>query len=80
MSDIAPLLYEALTLMLTGMGFVFIFLIVLIGAVHLLAKFASEPAVPAAASGDAKSDQIPDSVLAAISAAVHRYRNTDKKN
>ncbi len=57
-------------LMIAGMGTVFVFLSVLVGAMSLMAiavrKF--QPAIPA--------DQATDEELAAIAAAIHRHRQS----
>lgn len=79
MADLGNLLWEAATIMLTGMVVVFAFLSTLIFLVQLLAKvapkddqMASAPQPsPAAANpqGGVQAD-----VVAAITAAVHQYR------
>lgn len=77
--DIGSLLQEALTLMLTGMSVVFVFLGILIFLVQQLSRFGAEPApepvtssTPAPAAGN---NQVSPDVIAAISAAVKQYRN-----
>ena len=77
----SQLLLEGVELMLFGMGSVFIFLVLLIFSIRLmarlLARFAA-PApqraavVPAAAKAPAQEPE-PD-VLAAIQAAIHQHR------
>ncbi|WP_413110949.1 oxaloacetate decarboxylase subunit gamma [Thaumasiovibrio sp. DFM-14] len=81
MSNISDLLWEAATLMLTGMTFVFVFLSVLVVLVQCLARWLPKDApevnqpinqtVPKTIGGES-----PD-VIAAISAAikVHRAKN-----
>lgn len=81
-APISELLTEAATLMVVGMIVVFVFLTLLIGAVNLIAfinsKFPEEvtPSVSGVnhakqtASGGSESTPI-----AAISAAIHKYRS-----
>jgi len=81
MSD---LMSEAVSLMAVGMGFVFVFLAILVGVTTLMSKLvnkyapAPEPKVSAAApqmnatSNDAQ-------LLAVLSAAVEKYRSDHKK-
>lgn len=74
-----PIILEGVTLMLLGMGFVFCFLALLVGATRLLSsismKLAPPVVKPARASSNipshTKSD---DSVVAAISAALHHHK------
>ncbi|MCL5426310.1 OadG family protein [Halomonas sp. NPDC076908] len=77
----SELLQDGLALMALGMGFVFVFLTVLVISVTLMSKLigrfqpapvASGQTKPAATSAtpSAKNDE----VIAVISAAVHRYR------
>ncbi len=82
----AELLHEGLALMGLGMGFVFVFLTVLVISVTLMSKLIGrfQPAVPVAPNGNkptkstAQSDQS-EEVMAVISAAVHRYRSSQRK-
>lgn len=64
----ASLLNQGITLMLVGMGTVFVFLTVLVTAMTLMASIIKRmtPAVPAGVS---------DEEVAAISAAIAQYRN-----
>lgn len=64
------LLSEAFMIMVTGMVTVFTFLTILIGAMGLLRVVADKPE-PSTASVDTPSA----SQLAAITAAIHQYRN-----
>ncbi|WP_299022119.1 oxaloacetate decarboxylase subunit gamma [uncultured Photobacterium sp.] len=79
MADLGSLLWEAATIMVTGMVVVFVFLSILILLVQLLAKVVpKEPEQdfhPQTASTVAPdhSGVTPD-VIAAISAAVQQYR------
>jgi oxaloacetate decarboxylase (Na+ extruding) subunit gamma len=77
------LMSDAVNLMVVGMGFVFVFLTVLVFATSLMSKIilkyapAPEPKAPAAspvtqASNDAQ-------LLAVLSAAVSKYRSDHKK-
>ncbi|NUY56852.1 MULTISPECIES: oxaloacetate decarboxylase subunit gamma [Salinivibrio] len=77
--DLGPLLEQALTLMLTGMVVVFVFLSTLIFLVHQLERF-GDPTPPAAAKAPAKpnaqpaSENVSPDVVAAITVAVQQYR------
>ncbi len=75
------LLLEGVELMLFGMGFVFLFLILLIGAIHLMARVLARIAPPAAASPVVRQAPAPVTssgpsaeVLAAIQGAIHQHR------
>lgn len=82
--NISSLLLEAGTLMLVGMVVVFVFLTMLIGAIHLLTKFAQafpdkvaaapKPIAPQTTNSNQPSPQ----VVAAISAAVKQYKARNK--
>lgn len=93
--NIADLLTEAASLMLIGMAVVFAFLGLLIICINILASFGGkdEPQVAASpktsanapktsanapTSSGANSNVAPE-VVAAISAAVHNYRNKHDK-
>ncbi|MCV6611947.1 MAG: OadG family protein [Amphritea sp.] len=77
------LMSEGLNLMVFGMGFVFVFLTLLVIATGFMSKFANkfapEPApqaakpAPRAAAPAASAGN--DEVVAVISAAVHHHRN-----
>ena len=64
------LLEQGLTLMLVGMGTVFVFLTVLVGAMSLMAVFVRR-LTPEVSDGSASDEQI-----AAITAAIARHRKT----
>ncbi|WCE31381.1 OadG family protein [Vibrio sp. SCSIO 43137] len=71
-----PIILEGVTLMLLGMGFVFFFLVLLVGATRLLStvavKFQPTETLKAVPSRtDSSSD---DSVVAALSAALHHHK------
>ena len=72
----SDLLMDALKLMLLGVGFVYLFLGLMVLAIKALAYLAAEPARPVAAVGNPLQDSsLPANTVAAIAAAVHRYRN-----
>lgn len=86
MIDIGSLLEEAAALMFTGMAFVFIFLTVLVYLVRLMSKLVPEeqpepiPAPVQNLKTQQTSSAVSPQVVAAISAAVHKYRtNTTKQ-
>ena len=70
------LIHEGIALMGLGMGFVFVFLTVLVGVTTLMSKtigrFFPEPAAPAGPRAGSRQD---DDLTVVISAAVHRYRH-----
>lgn len=79
------LLQEGLSLMALGMGFVFVFLTLLVAITTLMSKaigrFFPEPVAPQTptpgrAGASARQD---DDVMVAISAAVHRYRRRHRR-
>ena len=79
MSD-SNLLLESLLLMLIGMGIVFGFLLILVGLLRLMSTAVARlaPAEPIQAQPSAPST-IPNTsedLIAVISAAIARYRNT----
>ncbi len=83
--DVASALLEAANLLLVGMGVVFAFLTLLIGAVNLIAwlnrKFpepqVNQPHVRPVSNTGVKSHQhVSPKIVAAISAAVRQYRRT----
>ncbi|GLO61850.1 putative oxaloacetate decarboxylase gamma chain [Vibrio sp. MACH09] len=84
MTDIGSLLEQAATLMFTGMAVVFVFLTILIYIVRLMSTLVPEEAPLAAAipkqiSNTQTSSAVSPQVVAAISAAVHQYRNSASK-
>jgi len=81
MTNIGSLLVDAATLMVTGMGFVFIFLTILVYLVRLMSKLVPQE-VPQPISTPNQNKKVPvksagvsPQVVAAISAAVHQHRN-----
>ncbi|CAM2752455.1 MULTISPECIES: oxaloacetate decarboxylase subunit gamma [Vibrio] len=85
MTNIGSLLVDAATLMMTGMGFVFLFLTILVYLVRLMSKLVPQE-VPQPISTPIKNKKVPvksgalnqqtvsPQVVAAISAAVHQHR------
>ncbi|MFG6159131.1 OadG family protein [Halomonas sp. 1390] len=79
----SQLINEGLALMGLGMGFVFVFLTVLVGVTTLMSKtigrFFPEPVAPAVRDSRAQAARQDDDLTAVISAAVHRYRQRHKR-
>lgn len=79
-APITDLLVEAATLMVAGMLFVFVFLTILIAAVKVIGFINTKLPVQqvdlpvAGKKSVSKTTSQDDAVTAAISAAVHRYR------
>lgn len=80
----SQLMSDAVSLMLVGMGFVFVFLTILVFLTGLMSKLvlkyapAPEPVAPAAKP--APQDNLNDpQLLAVLSAAVAKYRSDHKK-
>ena len=74
---------QGVELMFTGMGIVFLFLVMLIGAVklmaHLVATYLPEAApVPSTASSALAVNAVTPVITAAITAAVHQHRAKHK--
>ncbi|MDD9197247.1 oxaloacetate decarboxylase subunit gamma [Aliivibrio sp. S3MY1] len=83
MTDIGSLLLEAATLMLTGMGVVFVFLTILVYLVQLMSKLLPVELPPKQVLAVQKNldlDQttVQPQVIAAISAAVKLHRQKHK--
>lgn len=82
--NVSSLLAEAGTLMGVGMLVVFVFLTILIGAIHLLTKFAEAfpdkpvPQPKKMTSNIKNSNQTSPQIVAAISAAVKQYKTRNK--
>jgi oxaloacetate decarboxylase gamma subunit len=79
----SELMSDALNLMLVGMGFVFVFLTILVGVTSLMSKLvtkyapAPEPKVSAAATSNSSASQDAQ-LLAVLSAAVAKHRSDHK--
>ena len=83
MQDV-QLLLDGLALMGAGMGFVFVFLTVLVITTTLMSllvrRLAPTPVTPPAASATPSATQADDAeLMAVISAAVHRYRRRHRR-
>lgn len=84
MDTIGSQLFDAATLMITGMSVVFIFLTILVYLVRLMSKLVPEE-VPEPISAPKQNKKVQSSsavspqVVAAISAAVHQYRTSTAK-
>ncbi|CZF78617.1 oxaloacetate decarboxylase subunit gamma [Grimontia marina] len=80
--DLGSTLQHAATLMLTGMVVVFIFLTILVGLVKLMSRLVPEELPPQATTTTTPSNnnngQVSGETIAAISAAVHKYRNRQR--
>lgn len=78
MAMVAELLWEAASLMLIGMGAVFAFLLLLVFIVQMISSvmqryFPVKP-IEKAAKAEASSNGLSPAVIAAISCAIHQYR------
>lgn len=72
---VMELIYDAVLLMLIGMGTVFAFLFILVLAVQWMSRLLPKPAiVPEAGSAAVASTAVSPGVVAAISAAIHQFR------
>ena len=72
-TEITAAIVEGLYLMAVGMSFVLAFLTIVVFSLKILARVAPEEVIPA--SGPADKQQVNDQrLMAAISAAVHKYR------
>ncbi|WP_462157525.1 OadG family protein [Pseudoalteromonas sp. GB56] len=74
--NIADLMLEAAGLMATGMLVVFVFLMILIGALRLMSYFLADDIDAPTASLSPKQNHsgVPKAHIAAIAAAVHQYK------
>ncbi len=85
MMPVADLLLEGSKLMLLGMGTVFVFLMLLVVAMagmSRLARILEPPATPAVESPQTPTvagSQEDRDLVAVISAAIRRYRTTNRK-
>lgn len=77
------LVQEGLSLMAFGMGFVFVFLTLLVIATTLMSRlvmrFAPAPAKTAPPHPTAPPARADDELMAVIGAAVHRYRRRHRR-
>ncbi|PID43318.1 MAG: hypothetical protein CSA52_03655 [Gammaproteobacteria bacterium] len=81
------LMSQAVGLMIAGMGFVFVFLVILIGATTVMSRLAVKleppapvvPPAPAPVAPQAASPMNDPRLMAVISAAVAKYRSHQKK-
>jgi oxaloacetate decarboxylase gamma subunit len=72
---VMELVYDAILLMLIGMGAVFAFLFILVLAVQAMSRLLPKPAAPLNNEPAAvATNVIPPGVVAAISAAIHQFR------
>jgi oxaloacetate decarboxylase gamma subunit len=81
-----PLMSQAIDLMIAGMGFVFVFLIILVFATLLMSKLilrfgAPEPAAPAKSprAKRSASPSVDPDIAEAIKKAIAQYRSHHKK-
>lgn len=78
-NSIGSLLWQAATIMVTGMGVVFLFLTIMVYLVTLMSKLVPKESlpetVPRSRTNISKSSDVEPQVIAAISAAIHQYRN-----
>ncbi|MGZ8952586.1 MAG: OadG family protein [Methylobacter sp.] len=67
---------SGIELMFTGMGIVFLFLIMLVIAINIMSALVQRyfPDIPASKTVPGITADIDKSVVAAITAAVHQYR------
>lgn len=76
----AELMSSGIELMFAGMGIVFLFLGMLVGAINLMSSLVQRffPEVPVMGVSPSVSSGIDKNVVAAITAAVHQYRREHK--
>lgn len=81
-NDISTILTDSAVLLLVGMSVVFVFLTILIGAIHLIEwicnKFPDTELAQGASAVSAtatQNNEVSPQVVAAISSAIHQYRN-----
>ncbi|WP_427030100.1 OadG family protein [Halomonas sp. H2] len=79
----SELIQEGLSLMAFGMGFVFVFLMILVfamtGMSRLVMRFVPAPVKEEASRQAPPPVRSEDDVMAAISMAVHRYRQRHRR-
>lgn len=74
--DVYEALSTAANIMLLGMVCVFVFLGLLVIVINTIAKFCPEEVKAIPAKQTNLNDQVSPDVVAAISAAVHKYRKS----
>ncbi len=74
--NIDQLLLQSLQLLGLGMGSVFIILILLIGIIQVISKLVPEAELPPASAPALTPVEANTQHIAAIQAAIHRYRKT----
>lgn len=76
----AELMSSGIELMFAGMGIVFLFLGMLVGAINLMSSLVQRffPEAPVMGVSPSVSGGIDKNVVAAITAAVHQYRREHK--
>ncbi|MCX7084978.1 MAG: OadG family transporter subunit [Methylococcales bacterium] len=76
----AELMSSGIELMFAGMGIVFLFLGMLVGAINLMSSLVQRffPEAPVMGVSPSVSSGIDKNVVAAITAAVHQYRREHK--
>jgi sodium pump decarboxylases, gamma subunit len=75
--DMTEMMSNGVELMFAGMGIVFLFLTMLVGAINLMSSLVQRffPDMPVMGIMPAVSSGIDKTIIAAISAAVHQYRH-----
>ena len=75
--DMTEMMSNGVELMFAGMGIVFLFLTMLVGAINLMSSLVQRffPDMPVIGIMPAVSSGIDKNIIAAISAAVHQYRH-----
>jgi oxaloacetate decarboxylase gamma subunit len=74
--DMTEMMSNGVELMFAGMGIVFLFLTMLVGAINLMSSLVQRffPDMPVMGIMPAVPSGIDKTIIAAISAAVHQYR------
>jgi oxaloacetate decarboxylase gamma subunit len=75
--DMTEMMSNGVELMFAGMGIVFLFLTMLVGAINLMSSLVQRffPDMPVMGIMPAVPGGIDKTIIAAISAAVHQYRH-----
>ena len=76
-SDMTEMMSNGVELMFVGMGIVFLFLTMLVGAINLMSSLVQRffPDMPVMGIMPAVPSGIDKTIIVAISAAVHQYRH-----